>query len=200
MPRRWASELSIAHRLLANVETGFDERGRIYIEGWFALYLESGHCLDRLHLRITYPNVFPRRRSHPLVFLLSHRENWHNLYDSHIESDWKLCLYVPLESGLDFERETELERLLEHVSSFLVRQRFYQRDLKLELEGGPKAQWPGLDREHGARGLLRAIKDSGRKLGRNDPCVCGSGEKYKNCCLKLLWGTWLSSGRTVIVE
>ena len=24
---------------------------------------------------------------------------------------------------------------------------------------------------------------SGRKIGRNDPCPCGSGKKYKNCCL-----------------
>ena len=22
------------------------------------------------------------------------------------------------------------------------------------------------------------------KVGRNDPCPCGSGKKYKNCCLK----------------
>lgn len=22
------------------------------------------------------------------------------------------------------------------------------------------------------------------KIGRNDPCICGSGEKYKRCCLK----------------
>jgi len=22
------------------------------------------------------------------------------------------------------------------------------------------------------------------KIGRNDPCSCGSGKKYKNCCLK----------------
>ena len=21
------------------------------------------------------------------------------------------------------------------------------------------------------------------KVGRNDPCPCGSGKKYKNCCL-----------------
>jgi hypothetical protein len=24
------------------------------------------------------------------------------------------------------------------------------------------------------------------KIGRNDPCFCGSGKKYKNCCLRLL--------------
>ena len=23
-----------------------------------------------------------------------------------------------------------------------------------------------------------------KKLGRNDPCPCGSGKKYKQCCLK----------------
>ncbi|CDR34047.1 Conserved hypothetical protein [Criblamydia sequanensis CRIB-18] len=24
-----------------------------------------------------------------------------------------------------------------------------------------------------------------KKVGRNDPCPCGSGKKYKQCCLKL---------------
>ena len=23
------------------------------------------------------------------------------------------------------------------------------------------------------------------ETGRNDPCPCGSGKKYKNCCLKM---------------
>lgn len=26
------------------------------------------------------------------------------------------------------------------------------------------------------------VKRSGEKIGRNDPCPCGSGKKYKNCC------------------
>ena len=25
---------------------------------------------------------------------------------------------------------------------------------------------------------------SGKKIGRNDPCPCGSGKKYKQCCMK----------------
>ena len=24
----------------------------------------------------------------------------------------------------------------------------------------------------------------GKKVGRNDPCPCGSGKKYKNCCMR----------------
>ncbi len=26
------------------------------------------------------------------------------------------------------------------------------------------------------------VKREGRKVGRNDPCICGSGKKYKKCC------------------
>ena len=28
------------------------------------------------------------------------------------------------------------------------------------------------------------IVNDGPKVGRNDPCPCGSGKKYKNCCGK----------------
>ncbi|MGN0600546.1 MAG: preprotein translocase subunit SecA [Oscillospiraceae bacterium] len=31
-------------------------------------------------------------------------------------------------------------------------------------------------------GSLSATRKSGKKIGRNDPCPCGSGKKYKNCC------------------
>ena len=30
----------------------------------------------------------------------------------------------------------------------------------------------------------RPVTKDGQKVGRNDPCPCGSGKKYKNCCGK----------------
>ena len=27
-----------------------------------------------------------------------------------------------------------------------------------------------------------AVTRNGNKIGRNDPCPCGSGKKYKGCC------------------
>jgi uncharacterized protein YecA (UPF0149 family) len=36
------------------------------------------------------------------------------------------------------------------------------------------------------RGYLpktRPVVRDTKKIGRNDPCPCGSGKKYKNCCL-----------------
>ena len=34
-----------------------------------------------------------------------------------------------------------------------------------------------------AAGKSKPITNPGSKLGRNDPCPCGSGKKYKKCCL-----------------
>ena len=30
----------------------------------------------------------------------------------------------------------------------------------------------------------KPVTKDGKKVGRNDPCPCGSGKKYKNCCGK----------------
>ncbi|HWY88237.1 MAG TPA: SEC-C metal-binding domain-containing protein, partial [Gemmataceae bacterium] len=31
---------------------------------------------------------------------------------------------------------------------------------------------------------IEPIRNRGEKIGRNDPCPCGSGKKYKNCCMR----------------
>ena len=36
---------------------------------------------------------------------------------------------------------------------------------------------------HGGKGMEKpAQRRVAKKVGRNDPCPCGSGKKYKNCC------------------
>jgi preprotein translocase subunit SecA len=45
---------------------------------------------------------------------------------------------------------------------------------------GPQSQ----DTPEGGQQRSAPLK-SGKKVGRNDPCPCGSGKKYKNCCGKL---------------
>ena len=37
----------------------------------------------------------------------------------------------------------------------------------------------------GAEKKVEPIRNLGAKVGRNDPCPCGSGKKYKNCHMKL---------------
>ena len=49
-------------------------------------------------------------------------------------------------------------------------------------------QWDSILSEERRKELYRKQKNSGTirrespKVGRNDPCPCGSGKKYKQCC------------------
>lgn len=55
----------------------------------------------------------------------------------------------------------------------------------LRLEGAPK-EMEKLSAKRDNFDLVRekAKDESGRTIGRNDPCPCGSGKKYKKCCGK----------------
>jgi preprotein translocase subunit SecA len=170
---------AVARQFLMNCVAGVDNKGRTFIRGTYLLALNCGHLLDEFRLRVTYPDEFPDRNAHPNVYLESHRDKWVPGGNSHIETSWRLCLFVAFDSGLNFEEPGELEHLFPHIHTFLLRERVYQRDRKLS---GDEATWPGPDRAHGAAGLLEAISAAGAKIGRNDPCVCGSGKKFKKCC------------------
>jgi preprotein translocase subunit SecA len=60
------------------------------------------------------------------------------------------------------------------------------KDLRTErkqtfvLSRGEAAQQGGGETEDG-KGVT--VRREGKKVGRNDPCPCGSGKKYKKCCL-----------------
>ena len=48
-------------------------------------------------------------------------------------------------------------------------------------------QWDNIFSEEKRKELYKEQKASGtirkeKKIGRNDPCPCGSGKKYKKCC------------------
>ena len=48
-------------------------------------------------------------------------------------------------------------------------------------------QWDNIFTEEERKALYKEQKESGtirkpKKIGRNDPCPCGSGKKYKHCC------------------
>ncbi len=50
-------------------------------------------------------------------------------------------------------------------------------------------QWKDIYTEEELKRLYKEQKESGtirkeKKIGRNDPCPCGSGKKYKKCCGK----------------
>ncbi len=58
----------------------------------------------------------------------------------------------------------------------LMRQRMSRRRSVQYGDGAAAASGDG--------GKVQTVRRSSRKVGRNDPCPCGSGKKYKQCCLQ----------------
>lgn len=56
-------------------------------------------------------------------------------------------------------------------------------DRKREKEAQHKAGLPGED-EQPLPPPVQPIHKEKKEIGRNDPCPCGSGKKYKKCCGK----------------
>ncbi len=191
MPRRWLAEQAIAQRYMVNTAAQINGDGTAMIRGAYPLSDRYGHVRDTFELRIQYPSdflpLYPTVenpwcfQSHPEVFLDSHRDVWLACAEAHIFSHWRLCLFVPGESGIDICRADALERIFESVSTFLTKERYFQRDLALEIAGGSKAIWPGPDRAHLVEGYWEAVQTMGG-LPDSDQCVCGRRRRYGDCC------------------
>jgi len=65
----------------------------------------------------------------------------------------------------------------------------YRSPLRNVQMRSPAVVAPGFEDEEGGEflpgpGPVQAPVQQKRKVGRNDPCPCGSGKKYKKCCLR----------------
>jgi hypothetical protein len=180
-PSHWRTEQEIARRTLEDVEGGIDRQAQAFLHGTLRIMSRHGHEYGAFTVRIVYPASFPERGRVPAVYLESH-QHWRKGHDAHIVDDWKLCLFVPGESGIDFAQQNSLERLIACLREFLFKEYLYQKNLVNSLLTGKAATWPGEARAHGLAGLREALRERGG-WGRNAPCPCGSGTKFKRCCL-----------------
>jgi hypothetical protein len=182
-PERWMAEQRIARQFLEGFSSGVGGDGAAYMEGIFHVRSQHGHTYESVTIRVDYPASFPERGQMPKVVMMSHRGRWRRGGNSHINSDWSLCLFVPGESGIDFRQMTSLGALFGVLHTFLFKEHIYQQALVREGLTGESAVWPGEARSHGVAGVAEAVRDRGR-LGRNQPCPCGSGKKFKVCCMR----------------
>ena len=91
-------------------------------------------------------------------------------------SEWKSLKIVKTTlGGADDETGT-----VEFVAQYITEgQQVYHHELaEFCKEGG---QWYFVD---GQLVTPEPVKRDAQKVGRNDPCSCGSGKKYKKCCAK----------------
>ncbi|MBW1741865.1 MAG: preprotein translocase subunit SecA [Deltaproteobacteria bacterium] len=72
-------------------------------------------------------------------------------------------------------------RIKEETVRFLFRVQIAKPE---EIAAKEKAEQDKLVFSHGDEGGKKPVRRSKEKVGRNQPCPCGSGRKYKKCCGK----------------
>jgi preprotein translocase subunit SecA len=84
-----------------------------------------------------------------------------------------------------FKRETDIERVERaDAEKHAAQQRAMQMRHGSELDGGEEeaaASAPRPAASRPPRVSVQPVRREGPKIGRNDPCPCGSGQKFKKC-------------------
>src|SRR5690625_1345739 len=116
--------------------------------------------------------------------------------DIHIEckSDFKLndIFYHFERRDIVFDDEKQVGEVIDLVMDLSNNVRLWENNgfTPKELMNKMRKNNPNVVSEMNAERPMGAIKDVStdrvdwKKIGRNDPCPCGSGKKYKRCCLK----------------
>jgi len=89
-------------------------------------------------------------------------------------------------TGLDIKRvvggtEADSQGQIEFVASYKDARGRAQNHHELALFEKEGERWFFKD---AAAPRQEQVRREGAKVGRNDPCPCGSGKKYKKCCGK----------------
>ena len=87
-------------------------------------------------------------------------------------------LVVYKREGFDMFAEM-IERIKDETSRFLFRIQIARPE---EIAAKEKARQEKITYSHGEENARTPVRRTKKKVGRNQPCPCGSGKKYKKCC------------------
>jgi preprotein translocase subunit SecA len=166
----------IAQRIIEAVQqqyaekiTGVEKTVIQRFEKSLLLQILDGHWKDHLaamdHLRRSvslrgYANKDPKQEYKREAFIL-----FSSMLDAFHQEACQALAKFKVSNAADIEA-LEAQR----------REQASVQDVKLEHASAPSAQEDEIEALTPPKPVLRA-----RKIGRNDPCHCGSGKKYKNC-------------------
>lgn len=149
------------------------------------------------------------RRMERQVLLTIVDESWKNhlLAMDHLRSSVQLKGYAQLDPKVEYKREgmrlfeSMWESIGERATDLIFRMESFNEDFvrstwvdaradKTEIASSSAAASSSHQQvaEQNSRGDTdvkpEPIRHRGPRVGRNDPCPCGSGKKYKSCCMK----------------
>jgi preprotein translocase subunit SecA len=120
-----------------------------------------------------------------MIFLQVIDTRWkdHLLGIDHIKEGIGLRGYAQRDPLVEYKKEAFA--LFEDLSERIITEvmsRLFKIQIRQESETEIKSKSQQIVYNRGDGGDSRQPVHKGKKVGRNDPCPCGSGKKYKKCC------------------
>jgi hypothetical protein len=171
-----------------------DDLGDTFLTGVIDIPNDNGEIVDNFLIEIHRSNGFPYR--FPILFEIGERipndPAWHKY-----PRDWSCCITVTPAEVLACKNGISILLFIEkHAIPYFAN--FIHRKLTGKYKNGeyahnPKAGYSQFyeellktgDKDLWAQYFCYAFKNLKTTCGRNDPCFCGSGTKYKNCHEKI---------------
>ena len=138
-----------------------------------------------------------------LLNLLDMAWKEHLLSMDHLRSSVGLRGYAQIDPKLEFKREGMkiFAQMWESIGERVTDLIFRMEQLDETFVGSTWTQTEAIHEDSAAAGGIaqqqkeaiegtqtdhkpQPIRNRQQRVGRNDPCPCGSGKKYKNCCMR----------------
>ena len=195
--------------LLAGLEGTYFPKNAVKLESGEAEQMGSEELIDRFtqaametyerkEQEVTSPIM---RELERVIMLRVVDEFWMDHIDAmqELRQGIRLRAYAQTDPIIAYKQESlhMFEEMIDAIQEETIR-RIYSFRLKTKEEIKRERVASGITEGFGGDKTVKKQPRRVQKIGRNDPCPCGSGKKYKNCCgrkgTRRLRPRWLGQG------
>ena len=180
------------HRCNFRLELSSEEQEQLTVEKLREIILEKvGLTYDKKEERFTPPML---RQLEKIIMLQTIDSLWkdHLLNMDHLKEGIGLRGYGQKNPLQEYQKEgfEMFEEMIHQIQVDVVQKLFTVEVAReevleeMEVQRRPQKMILSHGGDGGEPARVAPVKREGSKVGRNDPCSCGSGKKYKRCCGK----------------
>ena len=180
------------HRCNFRLELSSEEQEQLTVEKLREIVLEKvGLTYDKKEERFTPPML---RQLEKIIMLQTIDSLWkdHLLNMDHLKEGIGLRGYGQKNPLQEYQKEgfEMFEEMIHQIQVDVVQKLFTVEVARegvleeMEVQRRPQKMVLSHGGDGGEPARVTPVKREGSKVGRNDPCSCGSGKKYKRCCGK----------------
>jgi preprotein translocase subunit SecA len=128
--------------------------------------------------------IFPSLKQQIMLQMVDTQWKDHLLAMDHLRDGIGLRGYAQVDPLRAYQKEgyDMFMDMIQRIQADTVRTLFLIRLRQQEEACRCEQRQTSLNYSHSGNGESQPVKKEGKKIGRNEPCPCGSGKKYKKCC------------------